>query len=118
LTARPQLTDHERRTIDDIIDFSRSAARRMARGRRAYDHNEMLPLAAEAVLHRVGEAVARLPETLTADHPEVRWRPMRGMRNRIAHEYEGVDPVIVWSTLVHKLPVDTAAIRAILDGAT
>lgn len=102
--------------MGDIVDFSRIAARLVSRGRPAYDHDEMLPLAAEALLHRVGEAVSRLPEALTAAHPEVRWRLMRGMRNLIAHEYEVVDPVIAWNTLVHELPVDAAAIQAILEG--
>ena len=102
--------------MGDIVDFSRIAARLVARGRPAYEHDEMLPLAAEALLRRVGEAVSRLPEALTAAHPEARWRLMRGMRNLIAHEYEVVDPVIVWNTLVHELPVDAAAVQAILEG--
>lgn len=110
----PVFTEKDRRTLGDIIDFSGMAARLVARGRRAYDQDEALPLAAEAVLHRIGEAVSRLPETLTAAHPEVRWRLMRGMRNLIAHKYEVVDPVIVWNTLVYELPVDAAAIEAIL----
>lgn len=59
----------------------------------------MLPLAAEAILLKIGEAVSRLPETLTAACPEVRWRSMRGMRNLVAHEYEVVDSTIMWNTL-------------------
>lgn len=102
--------------MGDIVDFSELAARLVARGRPAYDHDEMLPLAAEAILHRVGEAVSRLPESLIAAHPEVRWRLMRGMRNLIAHEYDALDPVIVWNTLAHELPIDAAAIQAILAG--
>jgi uncharacterized protein with HEPN domain len=39
---------------------------------------------------------------------------MHGMRNLIAHEYEVVDPVIVWNTLADELPVDVAAVQAIL----
>ena len=38
------------------------------------------------------------------------------MRNLIAHKYEVVDPVLVWNTLAHELPVDAAAIQAILEG--
>ncbi len=115
MTAPPELTDQDRRTLGDIVHFSQIASRLVARGKSAYDRDEMLPLAAEAVLHRIGEAVSRLPETLPATHPQVRWRLMRGMRNLIAHQYEVVDPAIVWNTLSHELPVDAAAIEAILE---
>ncbi len=115
MTSGPELTEQDRRTLGDIVDFAGIAARLVARGRLVYDQDEMLPLAAEAVLHRIGEAVSRLPDTVTAAHPSVRWRLMRGMRNLIAHEYEVVDPVIVWNTLAHELPVDAAAVQAILD---
>ena len=81
------------------------------------DRDEMLPLAAEAILHRVGEAVSRLPEGFVTAHPQVRWRLMKGMRNLIAHECQVVDSSIVWNTLAHELPVDAASIRAILDAA-
>lgn len=74
----------------------------------------MLPQAAEAILHRIGEAVARLPEVFVTAHPQVRWRLMRGMRNLIAHEYQIVDPAIEWNTLAHELPVGSAAIQTIL----
>lgn len=115
MTARP--SDQELRALEDVLDFARIAERLVARGRQAYDRDEMLPLAAEAILQRVGEAVVRLPEEFVASHPQVRWRLMRGMRNLIAHEYQVVDPVIVWNTLARELPTDAAAIQAILRKA-
>ncbi|HRY08972.1 MAG: DUF86 domain-containing protein [Actinobacteria bacterium] len=115
MTTRP--SDQDLRTMEDILDFARVAERLVARGRRAYERDEMLPLAAEAILHRVGEAVSRLPEGFVTAHPQVRWRLMKGMRNLIAHECQVVDSSIVWNTLAHELPVDAASIRAILDAA-
>lgn len=38
-------------------------------------------------------------ETLLAMRPNMPWREIAGMRNVLAHEYLGVDPVMVWDTL-------------------
>jgi uncharacterized protein with HEPN domain len=50
----------------------------------------------------LGEAATKLmdryPE-LTAAHPEIEWRSMRGMRNRIAHGYYDIDLEVVWETV-------------------
>ena len=55
----------------------------------------------------IGEVATRLmarhPATVEA-HPEIEWRAMRGMRNRIAHGYYDIDMNIVWETVVHALP--------------
>ena len=55
----------------------------------------------------VGENVARLarryPEFLE-EHSETPWRSAIGMRNRIAHGYEGIDFTIVWQTTIEYLP--------------
>ncbi len=38
-------------------------------------------------------------EPLLMTHPNMPWREIAGMRNVLAHEYLGVDPVMVWDTL-------------------
>lgn len=82
-------SDRTRRTLEDFLEFADAAARLVARGKGDYGDDEMIRLAAEALLHNVGEVVARLdrddPE-LVAAHPEVSWRPMKGMRNLVAHD--------------------------------
>ena len=44
----------------------------------------------------IGEAANRVPENFKTDHPEIEWRGMAGLRNRIIHEYFGVNYAIVW----------------------
>lgn len=101
-------------TLRDFLDFCETAARLVARGRDAFDGDEFLRLAGEAILLRVGEAVGRLDEAFTAAHPSVRWRAMRGMWNLIAHEYGVIDYDIVWNTLTRDLPHEAAEVRSIL----
>lgn len=109
------LNARTRQTLGDFLDFAATAARLVARGREAYDSDEMLRLSGEAILHRLGEAVARLDDDFTAAHPEVRWRAMKGMRNLVAHDYGAVDHNILWNALAHALPREAAHVQGILD---
>lgn len=93
-----------RRTLVDLLEFTAMAERLTDRGRRAYDDDEMVRLAAEAIIHRIGEAVARLPATLTDAHPGVEWRKIRAMRNVVAHDYGRIDHDILWLALVRRVP--------------
>lgn len=101
-------------TLNDLIRFTDTAARLVARGMNAYDSDEALRLAAEAVLHKVGEAVARLPAEFTAAYPDVAWRSMKATRNVVAHKYDQVDYHIIWNALAHRLPAEADRIRQIL----
>jgi uncharacterized protein with HEPN domain len=44
----------------------------------------------------IGEAANRLPETFREAHSEIDWHKIRGFRNRIVHDYFGIDYSIVW----------------------
>lgn len=55
----------------------------------------------------IGEAAARIMDKhseFIADNPEIPWRGMRGMRNRVAHGYFGVNLDVVWDTTQTALP--------------
>lgn len=105
-------------TLNDLLRFTDTAARLVARGKESYDSDEAVRLAAEAILHKIGEAAARLPDEFVADHPGVAWRSMKATRNIVAHQYEQVDYGIIWNALVHRLPVEAERIREILAERT
>lgn len=111
----PEVDDRTRQTLADFLDFTETGARLVARGRDAYEQDEMLRLAAESVLHRIGEAVARLGDEFTQAHPGVSWRQMKGMRNIVAHAYGAIDYEMVWTTLEQDLPRESEAVQRILD---
>ena len=75
-----------------------------ARGRDNYDRDETVRLACEAVIHRVGEAVARLPDDFIHDFPDLRLKAFKGMRNVVAHRYHDVDYEILWETIAVDIP--------------
>lgn len=47
----------------------------------------------------LGEAARQLPEDFIARHPAVPWRQITGLRDRIVHEYFGLDLEIVWRVI-------------------
>jgi uncharacterized protein with HEPN domain len=55
----------------------------------------------------IGEAAARIMDKhsqFVADHSEIPWRGMRGMRNRVTHGYFDIDLNVVWDTTKTALP--------------
>jgi uncharacterized protein with HEPN domain len=52
----------------------------------------------------IGEASNRLPEEYRSKHDNVEWKRMIGFRNRIIHDYFGIDHSIVWNIIQKYLP--------------
>jgi uncharacterized protein with HEPN domain len=55
-------------------------------------------------LEIIGEATKKLPNSLKVEHPEVPWRDMAGLRDKVAHDYFGVDLEVVWDTAIDDAP--------------
>lgn len=52
----------------------------------------------------LGEAVKNIPEEVKLAYPNVPWQEIMGMRNKVIHEYFGVDDEILWKTIKEDLP--------------
>ena len=52
----------------------------------------------------VGEASNLIPESIKEKYPEIDWHRIRGCRNRIVHDYFGVDLQIVWKIISDQIP--------------
>jgi uncharacterized protein with HEPN domain len=65
------------------------------------------PILSRAIIRSqeiIGEACTKLDPDFKAVHPHIEWRKMSDMRNRLIHDYFGVDYDIVWDVIVTKLP--------------
>ena len=51
----------------------------------------------------IGEASLRIDEDFRLENPQIEWKKLRGFRNRIVHDYFGIDYEIVWSILSEDL---------------
>lgn len=66
-------------------------------------------------LHIIGEATKRLPLHIREAYPEIPWRGMAGMRDRIAHGYDRVDLQIVWDVIARDIPQIRPQLEQILQ---
>ena len=55
-------------------------------------------------LEIIGEATKKLSVELRNRHPDVPWKKMAGTRDRLIHDYIGVDIEIVWQIIIAELP--------------
>jgi uncharacterized protein with HEPN domain len=65
-------------------------------------------------LEIIGEAAKRLPDDLRHRYPDIPWKGMAGMRDRIIHGYDNVDLQIVWDVVKHDIPEIQPKIEQIL----
>ena len=63
----------------------------------------------------IGEAANRIPEEVREKFQEVNWHRIRGFRNRIVHDYMGIDYEIVWEIIVTVLDKLNIQIRDIMN---
>ena len=52
----------------------------------------------------IGEATKRIPKSIRGKYPSIPWKKMTGMRDKMIHEYSGVDVEILWKTVKEDVP--------------
>lgn len=67
-------------------------------------------------LEVLGEAVKKIPKYIKEEYPEIPWQEIAGIRDKLIHEYFGVDIEIVWDTIDEDLsPLKVAVTKIIND---
>lgn len=72
--------------------------------REQFQKSRIHQLASLKALETIGEAASRISDTYHSAHPEIPWREIIGMRNRLIHAYFEVDVDQVWGTIQDDLP--------------
>jgi uncharacterized protein with HEPN domain len=65
-------------------------------------------------LEIIGEAARHVPEDFIKTNPQVPWKEMVSMRNKVLHEYFGIDIDILWETITQDLPKLKITIQKLL----
>ena len=77
--------------------------------------DETLKRAIVRSLEIIGEAAKKVPDTFRQNHPNIDWRAMAGMRDKLIHAYFGIDYDIVWDVVKNKIPDLKTHLESILQ---
>ena len=77
--------------------------------------NETLKRAVVRSLEIIGEATKKIPADFKVKWKSIQWKNMAGMRDRLIHDYIGVNYAIVWDVMKNKIPDIHKQISEYLD---
>jgi uncharacterized protein with HEPN domain len=100
-------SEHDRIRIQHMVEAAEKAVR-LVEGRQRADLDAPNDPLADALVHLcavVGEAASRLTTEAKDLLPNLPWREIIGMRNRLIHAYHDINRDILWLTVVRDLPV-------------
>jgi len=111
MKPRRLVTDY----LQDILDNAEKA-RRFVLGVEytAFREDEQKVYAVVRALEIIGEAARHIPRNLRLKYPEVPWSKMTGMRDKVIHDYFGVDLEVLWKTVQQDLPELQQAVAKML----
>jgi uncharacterized protein with HEPN domain len=66
-------------------------------------------------LEIIGEAVKNIPDSVRQKYPDIAWRKIAGMRDKLIHAYFGVNYQLIWSIVNTDLPILKGQIQRILS---
>ena len=109
------LHDRDVGALTDMLAYANEAVRMVeAKERREVERDRVLNLALQRLIKVIGEAAGRVSDECREACPDLPWRQMIGMRNRLIHGYDSVDPDILWDTVTGDLPNLAQQLRAVL----
>jgi len=75
---------------------------------------ELLVDAVERNIEKIGEAAAAVPDEIRIRHPEVPWKTVVGLRNKVIHHYFAVDHEVIYQIATKNIPETKDKIAGIL----
>ncbi len=101
--------------VEDILDAMEKAEIILRESDyEQFEKDFRINYAVTRALEIMGEATKRLPMKIREKYPEIPWKGMAGMRDRIIHGYDKVDLQIVWDTVKKEIPELKPLIRKVL----
>ena len=93
-----ELLQHIRDEVEYLLNNSKELSFEV------FSNDQTLIRAYARSLEIIGEASKKIPSSFKKKHPEIEWKGMAGMRDKLIHDYFGIDLEIVWDVIQSKLP--------------
>jgi uncharacterized protein with HEPN domain len=104
-----------RERLEDILEAIGHIDRYAARGREAFEADELIQSWFVRHLQIIGEAARALPEEIRTKMSDIPWSKVIGMRHILVHDYFGIDTEVVWDAVQRDLPSLREKITSLLQ---
>lgn len=114
------MNERDETRLRDMLDAARQAQAFTAGKTRAdlEVDNTIIGFAVVRALEVIGEAATQISSETRIMFPQVAWKEMIGMRNRIVHDYNRVNYDVVWNTVTQNIPILVSQLEAFLPPET
>lgn len=84
--------------MNEVADFTKGM------GREEFSRDRKTVNAVIRSLEVLGEAAKKIPDEIREKHPSIPWKRIAGFRDKLIHEYFGLDLDIIWGVIQEELP--------------
>lgn len=100
----------------DILEYAQSASEFVENvSFEMLKNDKKTAFAIVRALEVIGEASNRIPEEIKEKYPNIPWHKIRGLRNKIVHNYDQIDYTIIWNILQNEIPKLINQVEEIFD---
>lgn len=91
--------------LQDILDAAEDVRRFMGdMSEEEFSRDRKTQFAVIRAIEVIGEAAKNIPKSVRGKYPSCPWKEMAGMRDKLIHQYFGVDVRVLWKTAKEDLP--------------
>lgn len=99
------MRDEDRIRVRHMVEAAETAQRFVAGRQRAeLDGDQVLLFALVRAVEIIGEAASKISQATRDTHPEIPWKAIIGMRNRLVHAYFDINTEILWVAVTAEIP--------------
>ena len=100
-----QRKDYKLYLIDVKTSCTRIIRYTKNKSKTQFVNNQILIDAVARNIEIIGEAGSKIPSKIRKDLPQISWKQLVGMRNKLIHEYFDLNIDVLWSTIIDDVPV-------------
>jgi len=99
------MNDNDLVRLQHILDYAREARYIASKHKRTDLYSDRILMhALVRLVEVIGEAAANVSQETQTQLPQIKWKAIIGMRNKLIHAYNKIDLYILWNTVIYDLP--------------